>query len=62
MNNKRYDDGETIPILFDTNIKKVDLFVGQLKDDGKLAWFLVQSRKKLPLIFLLLLIMLQRRS
>ncbi|KAI1053813.1 hypothetical protein LB507_007481, partial [Fusarium sp. FIESC RH6] len=43
MNNKRYDDGETIPILFDTNIKKVDLFVGQAMNDRKLRWFLIQS-------------------
>ena len=37
MNNKRYDDGETIPILFDTNIKNVNLFAGQVMNDGKHA-------------------------
>ncbi|CAG7563196.1 unnamed protein product [Fusarium equiseti] len=43
MNNKRYDDGQPIPILFDTNIKKVNLFAGQVMDDRKVRWFLVQS-------------------
>nr|CEG05725.1 unnamed protein product [Fusarium clavum] len=43
MNNKRYDDGQTIPILFDTNVKEVNLFAGQVMDDRKVRWFLVQS-------------------
>ncbi|OBS20071.1 hypothetical protein FPOA_11792 [Fusarium poae] len=30
--NNRYDDGETIPIIFNSNIKRVDLYVYQVLD------------------------------
>ncbi|KAH7490091.1 hypothetical protein FOMA001_g3842 [Fusarium oxysporum f. sp. matthiolae] len=41
--NNHYDDGQTIPILFDTNIKKVDLYIWQFIDAEKNATSLLES-------------------
>ena len=59
--NNHYDNGETIPILFDTNIKKVDLYVRQVVGGGSTAPALLESRRKSSLIFVVLLIEPPRR-
>ncbi|EWZ97345.1 hypothetical protein FOWG_01832 [Fusarium oxysporum f. sp. lycopersici MN25] len=41
--NNHYDDGQTIPILFDTNIKNVDLYIWQFIDAEKNATSLLES-------------------
>ncbi|EXA51113.1 hypothetical protein FOVG_03585 [Fusarium oxysporum f. sp. pisi HDV247] len=41
--NNHYNDGETIPILFNTNIKKVDLYIWQFIDAEKNATSLLES-------------------
>ncbi|EWY99821.1 hypothetical protein FOYG_03759 [Fusarium oxysporum NRRL 32931] len=41
--NNHYDDGQTVPILFDTNIKKVDLYIWQFIDAEKNATSLLES-------------------
>ncbi|KAM0549876.1 hypothetical protein ACHAPJ_009123 [Fusarium lateritium] len=44
--NNHYDNGETIPILFDTNIKKVDLYVRQVVGGGSTAPALLENDDK----------------
>lgn len=59
--NNHYDDGQTIPILFDTNIKKVDLYIWQFIDAEKNATSLLESSRTSSLLFIVLLIEPPRR-
>jgi hypothetical protein len=54
--NNHYNDGETIPILFDTNIKEVDLYIWQFIDAEKNTTSLLKSRRNLSLMLIVLLI------
>ena len=48
--NNRYTDGDTIPIIWDTNIKHVDLYVWQVLGDGRNTKSLMKSRRALTLV------------
>lgn len=54
--NNHYADGDTIPILFETSIKEVDLYVWQVIGGGGKTRSLMQSRGTFSLLFIILLI------
>jgi len=54
--NKRYADGDTIPIIWDTNIEDVDLYVWQVIGAGRNTKSLMKSRRALFLFLIVLLI------
>jgi hypothetical protein len=59
--NNHYDDGETIPILFNTNIEKVDVHIFQDIGDGKSKWGVLKSRHNSFFMLIVLLIEPPRR-
>jgi hypothetical protein len=54
--NYQYDDGESIPILFNTNIKKVDVYILQVQGDENSEWGFFNGRHNSSLVFIVLLI------
>lgn len=59
--NNHYEDGEMIPILYNTNIKKVDLYIWQFIDAEKNTTARLESSWTSSLLFIVLLIELPRR-
>lgn len=59
--NNQYNDGDIIPILFETNIKTVDLHILQVMEDGGEREGILRSRSNSTPVFTVLLIQRPRQ-
>lgn len=62
LKNKRYTEGDEIPIIWDTNIEVVDLYLWQVLGGGRKTKALMESRRVLSLVLIILLINPSRTS